>query len=137
MIKICSLTVSLSPLLFKFIHSPLSQPLSDGSQRPYPIQRPQGTHSPGALHSTGLQHSTGRQGCLGKLKNHIPCSAANTHLEEATETCFMYSLTLNKLKKTDCNYHPCLSRRPHSKGKRAQSRIKGTEVHTAAYRPDF
>lgn len=46
LIKICSLTISLSPLLFKFTFSLLSQPLSAGSQRPYSIQRPQGDTQP-------------------------------------------------------------------------------------------
>lgn len=46
LIKICSLTISLSPLLLQFLRSPPSQALSAGCQRPDPIQSPQrGTQS--------------------------------------------------------------------------------------------
>lgn len=103
-IKICSLTISLLPL-FKFIFSPLSQPLSAGSQRPYPIQSPQGDTQP----QGATQHWTpalSRQTPLLRASLKPRTLYCCNHQEDVTETSFIYSLTLNKLRKKDCNYRP-------------------------------
>lgn len=107
LIKICSPMISLSSLLFKFIHSLLSGLWVMAIRDPSQSKAPRGTHNPNALHSTGFWQSADRRCCLRKAQNHIPCNAAYTHQEEATETTsFIYSFTLNKLRKKDCYYCP-------------------------------
>lgn len=87
-IKICSLTISLSPLLLKFIRSPPSQALSTGSQRPDPIQSPQrGTQSQclgrltlllrGSSNPRTLQCCKHSPGGSDRDKFHVPWPSTN------------------------------------------------------------
>lgn len=107
MIKICSLSTSPSPLLFKFIRSLLPQPPSGRSQRPCPTCSPRGTHNRSSSRSV-------KTPALGRLTSLLrgsskprTCSAANARQEEAAETTgFGYSLTLDKLRKKDRNHCP-------------------------------
>lgn len=81
LIKICSLITSFSPLLFKFIHSLLSQPPSDRSQRCYPIQSP--------LRGKGGKGDTAQAPCTAL---RLQCSAGGLCCFGKTETTYLVEL---------------------------------------------
>lgn len=97
MIKICSLMTSFSPLLFKFIHSLQSQPLSDKSQRLYSIQSPPPPPPPPRGRSLEAPISS----CLPELCSRrilsLPCSSPALGCHPTSGFCSV-SLLLQQLR---------------------------------------